>query len=73
MVVRTLLADSGELALMGFRAVFAKVPRVNLLGEVYDGESLYESIAKDRPHVVLIDHTAQGLSLIHISEPTRPY
>lgn len=71
MVVRTLLADSGELALMGFRAVFAKVPRVNLLGEVYDGESLYESIAKDRPHVVLIDHTAQGFGADSIREGMR--
>ncbi|MEO8068228.1 MAG: response regulator transcription factor [Flavobacteriales bacterium] len=71
MVVRTLLADSGELALMGFRAVFAKVPRVELLGEVLDAESMYTSIEQDRPHVVLIDHTAQGFGADSIREGMR--
>lgn len=71
MIVRTLLADSGELALMGFRAVFAKVPRVDLLGEVLNADSMYASIERDRPHVVLIDHTAQGFGADSIREGMR--
>ena len=32
-----------------------------------------ENITYDKPSVELIAHSAYGLSLIHISEPTRPY
>ncbi|MBV6405684.1 MAG: response regulator transcription factor [Flavobacteriales bacterium] len=61
MRVKTLLADEADLALAGLRAILSDVPRVDLLGEVRDAEALLEVVRRDRPHVVLIDHTASSL------------
>lgn len=60
MPVRTLIADSSELAIVGLRAVFAEVPRVELLGEVRDRIALMAELVREKPDVVLIDHTANG-------------
>lgn len=68
MVVRTLLADSGELALLGLKTVFANIVRVDLLGDVRSEADMLAAVERDRPHVVLIDHTAQGFRADSIRE-----
>lgn len=61
MRVRTLIADEADLALAGLRAILSEVPRVDLLGEVRDADGLMQAVRRDKPDVVLIDHTAAGL------------
>ena len=61
MHVKTLLADGEDLALAGLRAILSGVPRVDLLGEVRDARALVEAVRRDRPDVVMIDHTAAAL------------
>ena len=60
MKVRTVLADSGELSLIGLRTILADVPRAEVLGEAKDKGALMELLIEHRPDVVLIDHTAEG-------------
>lgn len=60
MRVRTVLADHGDLALIGLRAILADVPRVEVVAEVRDREELYAALSDLRPNVVMIDHTAEG-------------
>jgi DNA-binding NarL/FixJ family response regulator len=60
MPVRILLADHSELALIGLRSVFAAVPRVEIVGEARDPIELQALLVREKPDVVLIDHTAKG-------------
>lgn len=73
MRVRTLLADHGDLSLIGLRTILADVPRVELLGEVRDRSQLYRTIEERRPDVVLIDHTAEGFGAEAIREGLKRY
>jgi DNA-binding NarL/FixJ family response regulator len=60
MIVRTLLADHSELALVGLRTVFAEVPRIEVVGEARDAIELKAQLVRTKPDVVLIDHTSEG-------------
>jgi DNA-binding NarL/FixJ family response regulator len=71
MRVRTILADHGELALLGLRAVLAEVPRVELVGVARDPIELQALLVRHRPEVVLIDHTAEGFGAQTIREGLR--
>ncbi|MBL8010805.1 MAG: response regulator transcription factor [Flavobacteriales bacterium] len=71
MAVRTLLADHGELALVGLRAVFADVPRIEVVGEARDHIELQAQLVRTKPDVVLIDHTADGFGVQAIREGVR--
>ena len=68
MRVRTVLADHGDLALVGLRAILAGVPRVDVVAEARDRNELYRIIADERPNVVVIDHTADGFGAEAIRE-----
>ena len=68
MRVRTVLADHGDLSLIGLRAILGGVPRIQVLGEVRSKEAMYEMVADERPDVVLIDHTAEGFGAEAIRE-----
>ena len=60
MPVRTLIADNSELAIVGLRAVLGDVPRISLVGEARDPIELQAMLVREKPDVVLIDHTAKG-------------
>ncbi len=62
MPIKTLLADSSELALLGLRTILQEVPRVQLVGEARDAITLKALLVREKPDVVLIDHTAKGFS-----------
>lgn len=68
MRVRTVLADHAELSLIGLRTVLKEVPRVELVGEARDRAAMLDLVAQERPHVVLIDHTAEGFGAEAIRE-----
>ena len=60
MVVRTLLADHSELALIGLQSIFSNVPRIEVVGIARDPIELQAQIVRLKPHIVLMDHTAEG-------------
>lgn len=60
MIVRTLIADHSELALIGLRSILSGAPRVELVGVARDAIAMEAMIVRHRPHVVLLDHTAEG-------------
>jgi DNA-binding NarL/FixJ family response regulator len=71
MIVRTLLADHSELALIGLRTVFADVPRIEVVGEAHDAIELQAQIVRTKPDVVLIDHMAEGFGANAIRDGVR--
>lgn len=71
MRVRTVLADHGELSLIGLRTILAEVPRVEVVGEARDRTAMMELVVRHRPHVVLIDHTAEGFGAEAIREGVK--
>jgi len=71
MSIRTLLADHSELTLIGLRSVLANVPRVQLVGEARDAIELQALLVRERPDVVLMDHTAEGFGAKAIREGVR--
>lgn len=60
MILRTLLADHSELALIGLKAVLSDSARVEVVGVARDAIAMQAMIVRHRPHVVLVDHTAEG-------------
>ncbi len=60
MPIRVLFADQSELALIGLRNIFSGVPRVLVIGEARDPIALLAMLVREKPDVVLIDHTAKG-------------
>ncbi len=71
MIVRTLLADHSELALIGLRTVFADVPRIEVVGEARDAIELQAQLVRTKPDVVLIDHMAEGFGANAIRDGVR--
>ncbi len=71
MIVRTLLADHSELALIGLRSVFADVPRIEVVGEARDGIEMQAQLVRTKPDVVLVDHTSDGFGANAIREGVR--
>lgn len=68
MMVRTLIADSGQLALVGLRAILSEVSGVELVGEAHDAIELQAQLVRLRPDVVLVDHTAAGFDAAAIRD-----
>lgn len=60
--IRLLLADHGELALVGLRTVFEADERIELVGSARDAIALRALLVRHRPDVVLIDHTSEGFA-----------
>ncbi len=73
MKIKTLLADHGELALVGLRAVLGTVPRIQVVGEARNAAAMLTQIAKLRPDVVLIDHTAAGFAADAIRDGVKRF
>jgi DNA-binding NarL/FixJ family response regulator len=71
MRVKTLLADSSELALLGLRTLLSEVPRIELVGAAHDPIELQALLVRHRPDVVLIDHTAEGFGARAIRDGIR--
>ncbi len=61
--VKVLLADSNELIRSGLRAIFEKREEMEVVGETQTGEELKMFIRNNEVDVVVIDHTAEGLSI----------
>src|SRR5688500_10854604 len=61
-MVRTLLADSGELTLIGLRSVLEDVPRIDIVGVSADSSAMEAMLVMHKPDVVLIDHTSDGFN-----------
>ena len=71
MIVRTLLADHSELALVGLRTVFAGVPRIEVVGEARDHIELKAQLVRTKPDVVLIDHTSDAFGVNAVRDGVR--
>ena len=73
MKIKTLLADHGDLSLIGLRTVLGAVPRIELVGEARNAAEMLDQIATLRPHVVLIDHTAEGFAADAIRDGVKRF
>lgn len=71
MKVRTLLADHSELALVGLQTVLGGIERIELVGVARDAIELQAQLVRQKPDVVLIDHTAEGFGAKAIREGLR--
>ncbi len=71
MRIRTVLADHSELGLIGLKAVFSDVDRVEVVGVARDAIALQALLVRLRPDVVLIDHTSEGFGARAIREGLR--
>jgi DNA-binding NarL/FixJ family response regulator len=69
--IKLLLADHGELALAGLRMVFEASAGVHVAGEARDGIALQALLVRQRPDVVLIDHTSEGFGARDIRDGLR--
>jgi DNA-binding NarL/FixJ family response regulator len=67
-MIRTLLADHGELALIGLRSIFNDVPRVEVVDTASDAISMQAMLVRLKPDVVLIDHTTDGFDAASIRD-----
>ncbi|MBK7239155.1 MAG: response regulator transcription factor [Flavobacteriales bacterium] len=73
MLVRTLLADHSELSLIGLQSIFADVPRIEVVGVARDPIELQAQIVRLKPHIVLLDHTAEGFGPQAIREGRKRF
>ena len=78
---RVIIADDESLIRMDLREMLTNLGYL-VVGEVGDGRSAVNLARELRPDIVIMDikmpdmdgiEAAKVLSLIHISEPTRPY
>ena len=70
-MVRTLLADHGELSLIGLKAILEDVPRVEIVATASDSIAMQALLVRHKPDVVLIDHTSDGFDANAIREGRR--
>ena len=68
MQIKTLLADRSTLSLAGLHVILGGIGRIDIVGEAHDAKQMHALIAKLRPKVVLIDHTAEGFGAEAIRE-----
>lgn len=73
MRIRTLLADRGELALIGLRAILGAESRIEIVGVARNSDDMLTQITRYRPHVVMIDHTAEGFGAESIRDGAKRY
>lgn len=71
MLIKTLLADRSDLALAGLRVILGPIGRIDIVGEAREAKEMHLLIAKLRPNVVLIDHTAEGFGAEAIRDGMR--
>ena len=83
--VSVLIADDEPVARTGMRSMLSTIEWIRLVGEASSGPEAVEAINRLQPELVFLDiqmpgllgtdviRRVQHLSLIHISEPTRPY
>lgn len=62
MRIRTLIADHGELSIIGLRTLLSGVERVDVVGVARDDIELQALLVRYHPDVVLIDHMAEGFT-----------
>lgn len=60
--IKLLLADHGELAIIGLRTVFESSDKVLVVGAARDGIALQALLVRHRPDVVLMDHSSEGFA-----------
>jgi DNA-binding NarL/FixJ family response regulator len=70
-MIKTLLADHGELSLIGLRAILQEVPRIEIVGVAADAITMQAMLVRHKPDVVLIDHTSEGFGPQTIREGLR--
>lgn len=68
MQIKTLLADRSTLTLAGLHVILEPIGRIDIVGEANNAQEMHALIAKLRPDVVLIDHTAEGFGAEAIRE-----
>ena len=61
MRIKTLLADKGEVALLGLRAILEPVGRIAIVGEARNAGEMQAMITGLRPDVVLVDLDMPGM------------
>lgn len=71
MRIRLLLADHSDLGLIGLRAVFSDVDRVEVVGVARDTIAMQALLVRHRPDVALIDHTSEGFGAKAIRDGLR--
>ena len=81
-MIRTLVVDDDFRVAELHREYLERVPGFSLAGQAHSGIEALEQVNLLRPDLILLDlylpdlsglEVLQRLSLIHISEPTRPY
>lgn len=71
MRIRLLLADHSDLGLIGLKAVFCEVDRVEVVGVARDAIAMQALLVRHRPDVALIDHTSEGFGAKAIRDGLR--
>jgi len=83
--VRIFIVDDHRMFRQGLTELLLKKSGFNVVGEAADGREAIGKLARVKPDIVLLDismpemdgltaiEQIRKLSLIHISEPTRPY
>ena len=71
MAITLLLADHGDLSIIGLQHIFADQARVRIVGVARDKEELLALLPVLRPDVVLIDHIAEGFGADAIRDGLR--
>ncbi len=71
MLIRTLLADRSELALVGLQAILSPVQRIQLVGDARDAGQMHTMLVELKPDVVMIDHTAEGFGAAALRDAVR--
>ena len=68
------IAEPSAIIRSGLEAVLKRIPgfRIQII-EIATAELLQETLRSHKPDILIINPSLPGLSLIHISEPTRPY
>ncbi len=59
---RVILADDHQIVLDGLRALLEKQPCIEIVDEVQDGLSAFESARQHRPDIVVMDLTMPGMN-----------
>lgn len=57
--------------MIGLRSILSRESRIEIVGEARSTDEMLSGIARYRPHVVLIDHTADGFGAESIREGTK--